>query len=593
MVIYSLLPAVLNMSMTAGIVIIFVILFRFFLKKAPKIFSYLLWGVVLFRLLCPFSVSSPFSLLRIVEAPVSEKGNMEYIPVEMVKDDNSTLITPSNAETAMGKEDGDESGKINPPGEAKTGNPFRQTVMTFTWIWLLGIAVTLIYSFNSLFILKRKLVGKVCLEDNIYQSDYITSPFVMGVIKPCIYLPSSLSEREREYIILHEKTHIRRGDPCFRLLAYAALVIHWFNPLVWLAFRLSGKDMEMSCDEAVMKRMKEDIRAEYSSSLLSLATGAQRIAATPLAFGEGDVKSRIKNVLHYRKPSRWIIIVSVVMILVVGISLMVNPVNERENILEAKTTENKEISAQQVKQNENSEMMENSFENVAEKEKIITDLKRWADAFCERDGKTIYAMSSEELRASLEEQGMMTEGGADFGWSSPWPWDKERDYRIVNVTDTEAEILYYAWVSDPHVTVWKENLKYRVENGKFIVEEDNSRFLTYLCVAEEFYEAYPDGVINDTPMDYLRNDVGEALNENAKQNRESEFYAKLFEPETAAGYLLNLLDNENKVKASSQIQQDGSVKVTFRFTENESYAYVIMIQPYGEDGIWIPQTWKE
>lgn len=561
MEIYSLLPSVLNMSMTAGIVIIFVILFRLFLRKAPKIFSYLLWGAVLFRLLCPFSVSSPFSLLQIVEVPVTENGNMEYIPVEMVKDDNPTVITLSNAGTAMGKEDGDESGKMNSPGKAKTGNPFRQIVMTFTWIWLLGIVVMLIYSFSSLFVLKRKLVGKVCLEDNIYQSDYITSPFVMGVLKPCIYLPSSLSEREREYIILHEKTHIRRGDPCFRLLAYAALVIHWFNPLVWLAFRLSGKDMEMSCDEAVMKRMKEDIRAEYSSSLLSLAAGAQRIAATPLAFGEGDVKSRIKNVLHYRKPSRWIIIVSVVMILVVGISLMVNPINERGN--------------------------------VEEKEKILTDLKRWADAFCERDGKTIYEMSSEELRSSLEEQGMMTEGGADFGWSSPWPWDKERDYRIINVTDTEAEILYYAWVSDPHVTVWKENLKYRVENGKLIVEEDNSKFLTYLCVAEEFYEAYPDGVINDTPMDYLRDDVGEALNENAKQNRESEYYAKLFEPKTAAGYLLNLLDNENKVKISSQIQQNGSAKVTFRFTENESYAYVTMIQPYGEDGIWIPQTWEE
>ncbi|MDE7327193.1 MAG: hypothetical protein K2N63_13120, partial [Lachnospiraceae bacterium] len=172
----------------------------------------------------------------------------------------------------------------------------------------------LFFSWLGLFRLRRRLVGAVPLKGNIYQSDYIVSPFVMGVFAPKIYLPSARSGKEQEYILLHEQSHVRRGDHIFRLFAFAALVLHWFNPFVWLAFYLSGKDMEMACDEAVMRRMKEDIRAEYSASLLELATGRHLIPGMYLAFGEGDVSSRIKNVMRYKKPTVFWVVFAVLFV---------------------------------------------------------------------------------------------------------------------------------------------------------------------------------------------------------------------------------------------------------------------------------------
>jgi beta-lactamase regulating signal transducer with metallopeptidase domain len=169
----------------------------------------------------------------------------------------------------------------------------------------------LIYSVISLLKLKRKLTGAVWLRCNIYLADSHLTPFVIDVIRPRIYLPSALSERERDYIILHERTHIRRLDHIVKLAAFLALSIHWFNPLVWVAFMCCMKDMEMSCDEAVMKKMGDGIGADYSASLLSLATGRKILAGAPLAFGEGNTKSRIKNVLHYKKPTFWIVAGSV------------------------------------------------------------------------------------------------------------------------------------------------------------------------------------------------------------------------------------------------------------------------------------------
>lgn len=547
--IYSLLPKILDMSVTASIVICFVLLIRLFIKKAPKIFSYVLWAAVLFRLLCPVSFSSSLSFLQLF--PVTVAGWESSL--QGVEKENSVAITSPGSFAVIDESEMDKKGTaIREEGILSAQDSVKQRIKAATWLWLFGIAVMMTYSLYSLLRLRKMLIGKVCLKDHIYQSDYISFPFVMGIFCPEIYLPSGLSVEEKKYIILHEQIHIKRKDPIFRLLAYMALMLHWFNPLVWAAFFLSGRDMEMSCDEAVMKKVKEDIRAEYSASLLSLSSGKRRIMAIPPAFGEGSVKSRIKNVMHYRKPMPWLIWLFAVIVAAVSVCLSVNPKEKQEEAM----------------------------------------IQKWADAFCDRNGEVIFSMSSPKLRTSLEKQGMMTTGGKDFGWSSPWPWDKETDYRIGRMTDTEADILYYAQVSDPHVTVWKETITYHVEGSRCIIDTDNLLFLDNLCVAEEFYEAYPGGIINDTPMDYLHNGAGEALNKNAKENRNSEFYAPLFEPETAACYLLNISNNKNKVEISADVQEQGRAKVTFHFAENNSYAYVSMIQPFGEDGIWIPQTFS-
>ena len=183
-------------------------------------------------------------------------------------------------------------------------SPLRFTFWDLAAItWMAGLILIAAISVVQYVILRRKLVGAVVLSDNIFQADHIDSPFVMGVIHPKIYLPSSLTKSEMSYVLAHEKHHIYRGDPIFRMLAYAALLIHWFNPLVWAAFFASRKDMEISCDEAVINRMGDGIRISYSESLLKFASGNGLPKGTPLAFGEDDTKARIKRIMNYKKPA--------------------------------------------------------------------------------------------------------------------------------------------------------------------------------------------------------------------------------------------------------------------------------------------------
>lgn len=182
-----------------------------------------------------------------------------------------------------------------------------------------------VYILLSLIRLRRTVTGAVRLQDRIYLADHIASPFVAGVFRPKIYLPSSLSVQERQYILLHEQAHIRRFDPLFRVLAFIALSLHWFNPLVWAAFYLSGRDMEMACDETVMRQMENDIRREYAQSLLDRTTGKRIAPGIPLAFGETNIKARIRNIMSYRKSSRWVIAAAVVVLAALCIGLALNP----------------------------------------------------------------------------------------------------------------------------------------------------------------------------------------------------------------------------------------------------------------------------
>ncbi len=350
----SLFPAVLNMSVTAGIVVLFVLIARLLLKKAPKIFSYALWAVVLFRLLCPVSVTADFSLLGLMNtsaSPVTEHtGIVEHIPVANYEITPPALRPSAGQQTPPAADDTD-SGTASPgrseittlpPAEQTTPvdvitpstdpkpQENRQTTLSITAIagtvWLTGIAAMLIYSAVSLLRLRNKLRDAAKLRGNIYLSDHISTPFVMGLLPAKIYLPSTLTEQEQRYILLHEQHHIRRLDHIIKLLAFLALCSHWFNPLVWLAFVLSVKDMEMSCDEAVMKQMDSDIRAEYSASLLSLATGRRIISGTPLAFGEGSTASRIRNILNWKKPKAWLLPIAAVLCVAVVVFCAVNPV---------------------------------------------------------------------------------------------------------------------------------------------------------------------------------------------------------------------------------------------------------------------------
>ncbi len=325
---YMFIPKLLNMSLTASVAIVFVLLLRLLLKKSPKMISYALWSVVLFRLLCPVSVESDFSLLGWMDMPVTEDGtmlsSMEYVPEDIVHTEFPAVILPVPG----------VSNVINstlPSGrEQLVADPLEAPVSIATYVWLTGVLIMAAYSVVSWSNLRQKLLTASPLHDNIYLADEITSPFVMGLIRPKIYLPSNLQERERIYIICHEQHHIRRGDHIIKILAFLALSIHWFNPLVWVAFVCSGKDMEMSCDEAVVKKMGDGILADYTASLLSLATGKHIIAGVPLAFGEGDTKGRIRNLADWRKHTFLVVLPAVAACIVLAVGLLTNPAAKHE-----------------------------------------------------------------------------------------------------------------------------------------------------------------------------------------------------------------------------------------------------------------------
>lgn len=312
---------VLNMSLTAGIIIPFVMVLRLLLRRAPKIFSYALWAVVLFRLICPFSFSAAFSLLGVLEAPKTAGGQISYISVNEGEMTLPAAVTPPTAAAVQGTADLQGGAPDKMPAANRVG-----TVLTAgAWIWLLGVLALLVYSVVSLAGLKRKLKSAEHEQDNIYTKENLETPFVCGIFLPKIYLPKAFAGEERAYILLHEQTHIRRGDHLVKAFFWLALCVHWFNPLVWAAFFLCGRDMEMSCDEAVIRKMGSGVKKEYSASLLNLATGRQIVGGVPLAFGEGDTGSRIQNVLRYKKPAIALLCAAAVITGVVGVALLANP----------------------------------------------------------------------------------------------------------------------------------------------------------------------------------------------------------------------------------------------------------------------------
>ncbi len=286
---------VVNMSLTAGAVILVVLLARLILRRAPKVFSYALWAAVLFRLLCPVSIPSPVSLLKLVDPPVSQTSpvvnRVEYIAPERVE----TPVLPEMDVESVHREP-----SVSPAPIKKTVT-FRNVL---PYLWLTGAAGMLLYGLVSFLRFRKHLTGALPVGGNLYLVDHLDSAFVTGLVFPKIYLPSDLPADRMEYIVAHERHHIRRLDYIAKHLSFLALCVHWFNPLVWVAFLLSGRDMEMSCDEAVIRKLGTDIRADYSESLIDLATRRVIVAGSPLAFGEGDTKRRIINLLHWKEPRK-------------------------------------------------------------------------------------------------------------------------------------------------------------------------------------------------------------------------------------------------------------------------------------------------
>ncbi len=301
---------ILNMSITSSYVILFIILIRFLLRKAPKIYSYVLWSVAFFRLLIPISFKSILSVIPV---------NPQTIPIDLSTANNPVI------ESGINTLDGILNSSLPKTIVGESGNPIQVWVSLGITIWITGIVLLIVYSVTTTLKLNKILKPSNLLRDNIYETEGMEIPFVFGFIKPRIYIPHGLFESEKDYIIRHEETHIRRKDHIIKVLTFTIATLHWFNPLVWIAYLLMNKDMELSCDEAVVMKMGSGIKQDYSASLLRLSIGNNILGGSPLAFGGKNTKSRIKNILDYKKPKFWVSFIAVIVLIFVSVILLSNP----------------------------------------------------------------------------------------------------------------------------------------------------------------------------------------------------------------------------------------------------------------------------
>ena len=322
----SLFSHVLNMSMTGSVVILLILLTRLLLKRSSKIFSYVLWSVVLFRLLCPVAFSAPVSVLNGLQPKTMEIADafstVSYFPD--TTDSSAPGVLYMDVDNSVSME------HLEPMSSQK---PALMRIASF--VWISAALVMLAHGAVQYFRLRIRLTGAIRHSADIYLSDQISTAFVMGILRPRIYLPVGTPSDAYRFIIAHERHHIRRFDHVIRPLAYFTLCIHWFNPLVWAAFILAGRDMEMSCDEAVVKQLGIRIRADYCASLLRLATCNELISALPPAFGEGDTKGRVMNMAKWKKPQKWIMTVCIILCAAVLTVCTVNPVGAHAQAEEA------------------------------------------------------------------------------------------------------------------------------------------------------------------------------------------------------------------------------------------------------------------
>ena len=310
----------LNMSITAGWLILAVLCIRLLFRKIPKWVNCLLWGVVAIRLICPFSIESQFSILPSAE-PIKSSAVVEgkvqnYIPyidshLTIVENTINPMLTETFAYN-----------------EADSAAPLQIVTYVASLVWGCGMVLLIICAMGSVIKMHKLVREAVCVRDNIYICDAVKSPFILGIVRPKVYFPSTLNEREMDYILAHESAHLKRKDHWWKVLGYLLLCIYWFNPLCWMAYSLLCKDIELACDEKVAKDMTLHEKKEYSNVLLSCARQRSLIMMCPLAFGEVGVKERVKSVLNYKKPTLWIMIATAAILVILAVCFLANPTRE-------------------------------------------------------------------------------------------------------------------------------------------------------------------------------------------------------------------------------------------------------------------------
>lgn len=302
----------LNMSIAASWLVLAVMILRLVLKKAPKWVSCILWAMVAIRLICPFFMESVLSLI-----PSAETVPQDIMYAQEPKIHSGVSILNSTVNPVLSES--------LAPAVGDSVNPVQIVTYIATILWLVGLVVMVLYAMVSYLRIRRKVAASMLLRDNLYICDYIETPFILGVITPRIYIPTTLEEDKVEYVIAHEKAHLKRHDHWWKPLGFVLLTIYWFHPLIWIAYVLLCRDIELACDERVIKKLGEADKKSYSAALLSCSVSHKMITACPLAFGEVGVKERVRTVLNYQKPAFWVVMVAVAACIVVAICFLTNP----------------------------------------------------------------------------------------------------------------------------------------------------------------------------------------------------------------------------------------------------------------------------
>ena len=313
----------LNISITAGWIVLVVVLLRFVLKKAPKWIRVVLWGLVALRLMLPVSIESVTSLV-----PSAETVHVEPVTYTIIRDSDPHPLPVEGEQIVLQSGFSALNSVVNPVMEQATAKHVDTVTMLKTvagWVWLAGVCGMLLYSLISFLRLRHRVRASVALEKGVYVCDEISDPFILGLIVPKIYLPSGMDEQTRAYVLSHERAHLRRFDFIWKPLGFLLLSIYWFNPLLWLAYLLLCRDIELACDEKVVKELDDAGKAAYSEALVHASVSRRMVSACPLAFGEVGVKSRVKSILNYKKPAFWIILVALLAIIVTGVCFLTVP----------------------------------------------------------------------------------------------------------------------------------------------------------------------------------------------------------------------------------------------------------------------------
>ncbi|MDE6221860.1 MAG: M56 family metallopeptidase [Lachnospiraceae bacterium] len=307
-----------NMGIAAGWMVLAVIVLRLVLRKAPKWLMPVLWGIVALRLVLPVSIQSIFSLIPSAETISPQIADMQEPQIHSGIAAFNQAVNPVIVEAFA-------------PDIGDSVNPLQIFISVAAGCWIAGIAVMLLYAAVSYWRLYRRMSTAVLLTDCIYQSEYAVSPFVLGIVRPRIYLPFRLTQKEQEYVIAHEQAHIKCRDHWWKPIGFLLLSLYWYNPVIWAAYVLFCKDIELACDERVVKNLDAEQRADYSQALLSCSAPRRTAAVCPLAFGETGVTERVRNVLHYKRPAFWVIVVAVLVCVAVAVCFLTNPREEAED----------------------------------------------------------------------------------------------------------------------------------------------------------------------------------------------------------------------------------------------------------------------